>query len=106
MLFRSDWRTFGVKAANLATLATFDLPEADIPDGFAVPFSFYDEFMRTNRLYDRVRTLLSSRRFRSDPAVQDAELATLRKAIEAAPLPILAGCQLATRNRIWPALRA
>jgi len=98
----TDWRTFGVKAANLATLATFGLTEAEVPDGFAVPFSFYDEFMRTNGLYDRVRSLLADDRFRSDPAVQDAKLAALRDTIEAAPMPAWMERALATTRAAFP----
>ena len=43
-----DWRTFGVKAANVAVLGTLDFPEGAVPEGFAIPFHFYDEFMKAN----------------------------------------------------------
>ena len=82
-----DWRAFGVKAANIATLATFDMPAADVPGGYAVPFSFYDEFMKANGFYDVVAELLADKKFRSDPALQDIELAVLRETIKAAPMP-------------------
>ncbi len=50
-------------------------------------FSFYDEFMTANGLYDRVADLLADGRFRSDPDYQDEQLAELREAIEDADMP-------------------
>ncbi|MCZ6674729.1 MAG: hypothetical protein O7C75_17510, partial [Verrucomicrobia bacterium] len=47
----NDSDAFGVKAANLATLRTFGFPEGVIPDGFGLPFYFYDEFMKFNDFY-------------------------------------------------------
>ena len=41
-----DWTAFGVKAANVAELAKLSLPEGTTPQGYAVPFYFYDEFMK------------------------------------------------------------
>jgi hypothetical protein len=97
-----DWRAFGVKAANVATLATFDLADADVPDGYAIPFSFYDEFMKANSFYDRVAKLLADAKFRSDPAVQDEQLAELRDAIKAAPMPAGMEAELDVVQRSFP----
>ena len=55
-----DWDSFGVKAANVAVLGTLGFPEGTIPDGFAVPFYFYDEFMKHNDLYDDIREMLAN----------------------------------------------
>ena len=41
-----DWSAFGVKAANVAELGRLGFPEGTVPDGFAIPFYFYDEFMK------------------------------------------------------------
>jgi hypothetical protein len=97
-----DWTSFGVKAANLATLRTFDLP-AEVPDGYAVPFAFYDEFMRTNGFYDRVEDLLDDAEFADDPETQNAELEKLRAAIEDAPMPPWMMAALAETQRSFPA---
>jgi hypothetical protein len=83
----ADWKAFGVKAANVAALRRMDLDNVVVPDGYAVPFSFYDEFMTSNRLYDRVKSLLADPSFRRDPDVQDRELETLRKAILDGEMP-------------------
>jgi len=99
----ADWKMFGVKAANVATLRTFGLTGAQVPDGFAVPFSFYDEFMKSNGFYDRVSKLLANRSFRADPAVQDDELAELRDAIKAAPMPAWMERALEQARQSFPA---
>ena len=44
-----DWTTFGVKAANVAVLRTLGFPSNATPNGHAVPFYFYDEFMKLSR---------------------------------------------------------
>ena len=74
--------SFGVKASNLATMHTFGFPEGMIPDGFAVPFSFYDEFMKQNELYAKVGAMLSDADFQQDREVQQSMLKELRNQIE------------------------
>jgi hypothetical protein len=98
-----DWKAYGVKAANVATLATLDLPSATVPDGYAVPFSFYDEFMKANGFYDRVTKMLADTQFRSDPAVQEQELERLRDAIKDAPMPGWIMTALDTLQQSFPA---
>ena len=79
-----DWDSFGVKAANLAVLRTLEFPDGTVPDGFAVPFYFYDEFMEANGLYDDVREMLADEDFQSDYEEQEDQLKDLRKAIKKA----------------------
>ena len=83
----ADWRSVGVKAANVATMRRFGFPEGTVPDGFAVPFHFYDEFMKHNGLYAHVQALLDDPAFQTDYAVQAAELDDLRERIKAAEMP-------------------
>ena len=82
-----DWDTFGVKAANVAVLRTLGFPDGTVPDGFAIPFYFYDEFMKHNDFYTRIGTMLANEEFQTDFTVQEDSLKTLRKAIEDAPTP-------------------
>ena len=82
-----DWDSFGVKAANVAVLRTLEFPEGTVPDGFAVPFFFYDEFMKHNNLYDDVRTMLADADFQTDFETQEDELKKLRKKIKKAETP-------------------
>ena len=82
-----DWDAFGVKAANLAVLRTLGFPEGTVPDGFAIPFYFYDEFMKANGFHDRIEQILADPDFQSDFDVQDDMLDDLRDAIEDAETP-------------------
>ena len=61
-----DWDSFGVKAANLAVLRTLGLPAGTVPNGFAIPFYFYDEFMKHNELYEYIDTMLANAEFQTD----------------------------------------
>ena len=82
-----DWDAFGVKAANVAVLGTLDFPAGTVPDGFAVPFYFYDEFMKANDLYDDIATMLADTDFQMDFDTQEKELKKLRKKIKKGETP-------------------
>ena len=82
-----DWDVFGVKAANLAVLRTLGFPEGTVPDGFAVPFYFYDEFMKHNGFYDDIEDMLADPDFQSDYDTQQADLKDLRKKIKKGTSP-------------------
>ncbi len=82
-----DWDSFGVKAANLAVLRTLGFPGGTVPDGFAIPFYFYDEFMKHNGLYDDVREMLADPGFQSSYDTKASRLKELRKSIKDAETP-------------------
>ena len=82
-----DWRAFGVKAANVAVLGTLGFPAGTVPDGFAIPFSFYDAFMQAHGFYDTVTEMLADPDFQTDFDEQDDRLDDLRDAIEDAESP-------------------
>jgi Pyruvate phosphate dikinase, AMP/ATP-binding domain len=82
-----NWTAFGVKAANVATLGTFEMPDVFVPDGYAVPFWFYDRFMEYNGLYNRARKMMKDPRFLADPKFQETQLADFRDAIKGSPMP-------------------
>ena len=73
----SDSRSTGVKAANVAELRRI-LPAGKSPDGYAVPFSFYDAFMLDNGFYAYAVLMMQDPAFRTDPAVREARLAEFR----------------------------
>ena len=77
-----DWDAFGVKAANVAVLGTLGFPDGTVPDGFAVPFYFYDEFMKHNELYDYIDEMLADPDFQTDFDTQASDLKKLRKKIK------------------------
>ena len=82
-----DWTAFGVKAANVAVLGSLGLPEGTVPDGFAIPFYFYDEFMKHNGFYGDVAEMLADSEFQTDFNTQVSDLEALREAIEDADTP-------------------
>ncbi|MDE2746198.1 MAG: hypothetical protein OXI41_09500 [Chloroflexota bacterium] len=83
----ADWDAFGVKAANMAELSKLNLPAGVVPTGYAVPFYFYDEFMKANGFYDEIETMLADPSFQSDYAVQESMLKALRKKIKKGTTP-------------------
>ena len=82
-----DWDAFGVKAANVAVLGTLRFPAGTVPDGFAVPFYFYDEFMKHNGLYEDIEEMLADSDFQTDFDTKEDELKKLRKKIKKAETP-------------------
>ena len=107
-----DWKAFGVKAANVADLGKLGFPEGAVPDGFAIPFYFYDEFMQhtalgeetvfgkgkgadedkftlpaETRLIDAAKAILAHPKFQTDFEIQDEMLDDLRDAIKDAHSP-------------------
>ena len=82
-----DWDSFGVKAANVAVLGTLRFPAGTVPDGFAVPFYFYDEFMKHNGLYEDIEEMLADSDFQTDYDTKEDELKKLRKKIKKAETP-------------------
>ena len=97
-----DWDAFGVKAANVALLRTLGFPTGTVPDGFAIPFYFYDEFMKHNNFHTRIETMLADPDFQSDFDTQEDELKDLRDDIEDAETPAWIVAALATMNEGFP----
>ena len=82
-----QWDAFGVKAANVAVLGTLGFAAGTVPDGFAVPFYFYDEFMKANELDAMVTTMLADSAFQTSYDTQETKLKQLRNAIKDATTP-------------------
>ena len=83
----TDAAKFGVKTANLATLRTFDFPEGTVPNGFGIPFYFYDAFMKHNKFYDKIKDSLLVSDYENDQSSKVAILRNIRKDIENAEMP-------------------
>ena len=91
-----------MKAANVAVLRTLGFPDGTIPDGFAIPFYFYDEFMKHNGFYDDIDEMLAAPDFQTDFDVQASELNRLREAIEEAETPQWIIDALVEMNKEFP----
>lgn len=78
---------FGAKVANVATMRTFGFAEGTIPNGFGIPFYFYQEFMKHNHLFEEIELMLQDSAFIADRTVRDTRLEELRDDIEDATMP-------------------
>ena len=71
---------YGVKASNLAVLGSLGFPAGTVPTGYAVPFYFYDEFMK-QPLGDE--TLFGKRKWPDADKITLGEDTTLTEAVDA-----------------------
>jgi Pyruvate phosphate dikinase, AMP/ATP-binding domain len=99
-----DARSFGVKVANVAAMhqPAFGFSAGVIPDGYGLPFYFYDAFMRHNGFYERVEALLADATFQNDPEVQIKALAELRDAIKRGTMPAWMNAALSELQARFP----
>jgi hypothetical protein len=75
---------FGGKSANLGEVLNARLPGIVVPNGFTIPFYYYDEFIKRNKLDDTIFGLLNDQKFVHDPVYRREQLVQLRQKIEAA----------------------
>ena len=75
---------FGGKSANLGEVMHARLPGIIVPSGFTIPFHYYDEFIKRNKLDDEIFTLLNDQKFVHDPAYRRERLTALRDRIQKA----------------------
>jgi hypothetical protein len=59
----------------------------EVPDGFAIPFQFYDAFMKHNGFYDQVATMMEDQDFLADADTRVAALKSFRKEIKRGEMP-------------------
>lgn len=93
---------YGAKCANVATMLTFGFPENTIPDGFGVPFYFYQEFMKFNGFFDRIEQMIEDETFQSDIETRKATLKTLRTDIKESNMPQWMLDQLQEMHDLFP----
>jgi hypothetical protein len=73
---------YGAKSANLGELTHARLPGFAVPPGFTIPFFYYDQFLRENKLDDAIYRMLNDPRFVHDPANRRSYLTKLRAGIQ------------------------
>jgi rifampicin phosphotransferase len=81
-LRKRDSVAYGSKSANLGEMLNSRIPGITIPDGFAVPYHWYDKFMRDNGLDDVVSSLLDENDFVHNPSYRRKKLEELRNSIQ------------------------
>lgn len=94
--------SFGAKCANVATMRTFGFPDWTVPDGFGVPFFFYDEFMKFNGFYAQAADMMAQPIFQNDQSAQQQMLDDFRKKIRAGAMPNWMLADLATMQAAFP----
>ena len=98
----ADSDAFGVKAANVATMRDFGFAAGTVPDGYALPFYFYDEFMKHNGFYDDVDVLLANTDFQGSIETREAELTKLRQRIRDGAVPAWMKTKLGEVQALFP----
>jgi phosphoenolpyruvate synthase/pyruvate phosphate dikinase len=101
-LGHGDLHAFGAKAANVAELRKILEPQF-VPDGYAVPFFFYDKFMQAHGFYDEIRTEMENAAFQNDSELRAKTLKKFRKSIKKAVLPADLHDQLGEMQQAFPA---
>lgn len=83
---KSDALRFGAKAANLGEVIFAArkglIKGMRVPPGFSIPFYYYDQFIRENKLAAEIVEMLGNDRFNHDPAYRKKRLAQLREQIQ------------------------
>ncbi|HEX8137821.1 MAG TPA: PEP/pyruvate-binding domain-containing protein [Pyrinomonadaceae bacterium] len=74
---------YGAKSANLGEVMRARLRGISVPGGFTLPFYYYDQFIKENKLEDAIYEMLNDQRFVHDPAYRRARLAEMRERIKA-----------------------
>lgn len=98
-----DLKSVGVKAANVAALRTIGLGDGVVPAGHAVPFYFYDEFMKFNGFYKYLTELLQNPEFQRSRETQVTELKRVRHLIEQGKMPRWMMQALSDLQKTYPA---
>jgi hypothetical protein len=75
--------SYGAKSANLGEVMRSRLTGISVPGGFTLPFYYYDQFIKENKLEDAIYEMLNDQRFVHDPAYRRERLTEMRGRISA-----------------------
>jgi hypothetical protein len=81
-LRRANSIAYGAKAANLGEMLNARLPGVVIPDGFAVPYYWYDKYMRDNGFYSVIEQLMDDIKFVHNPQYRREKLEEFRSSVQ------------------------
>ena len=79
---KKDSIAYGAKAANLGEMLNSRLTGVTVPDGFAIPYYWYDKFMRDNDLYEIIEELMDDLDFVHNPRYRRQKLEEFRASIQ------------------------
>ncbi|MFN0140950.1 MAG: PEP/pyruvate-binding domain-containing protein [Pyrinomonadaceae bacterium] len=75
---------YGAKAANLGEMMARRVAGVTIPDGFSIPYHWYDKFMRGHGFDKTIEQLMEENDFVHNPRYRRQKLEEFRKKIQAA----------------------
>lgn len=79
---KKDSITYGSKSANLGEMLNSKVTGVTIPDGFTVPFYWYDKFMKENGFDRVINDLTDNNEFVHNPRIRRQKLEELRNKIQ------------------------
>src|SRR5437763_15547826 len=74
--------SYGAKSANLGEMIHARPPGFIVPPGFTIPFFYYDQFLKQNKLDQAIYTMMNDQKFVHDPAYRRAYLVKMRDQIQ------------------------
>jgi pyruvate,water dikinase len=98
----TDLQVFGAKAANVGEMRTFLGNDVIVPAGFAIPFYFYDAFMKKTGLYDQARVMIEDDNFKKSPEKREKALKAFQKTIKKAKMPASLEVSLSKMQQNFP----
>jgi hypothetical protein len=81
-LRKTDNVAYGAKSANLGHLLRSRIRGITVPDGFTVPFHWYDKFIKDNKIDPLIAKLLDDNDFIHNPRIRRQKLEELRSTIQ------------------------
>ncbi|MEO8649232.1 MAG: PEP/pyruvate-binding domain-containing protein [Acidobacteriota bacterium] len=96
---KKDSIVYGSKSANLGEMMNARLTGVIVPDGFTVPFYWYDKFMKDNGFDDQIQAMMDDLTFVHNPRVRRQKLEEFRSAIQAGKFDDALGREVAVKWR-------
>lgn len=73
---------YGAKSANLGEMINARRPGIIVPDGWTIPFFYYDQFIKANKLEEVIYEMLNDQTFVHNPSYRRKRLSALRELIK------------------------
>ncbi|MFL6227334.1 MAG: PEP/pyruvate-binding domain-containing protein [Pyrinomonadaceae bacterium] len=88
---------YGAKSANLGEVLNAKLPGVVVPNGFTIPFYYYEQFVKENKLDEPIYAMLDDQKFVHDPAYRRDRLKEMRDAVQAGKFDENLRCEVLRR---------
>ncbi|MEZ5345039.1 MAG: PEP/pyruvate-binding domain-containing protein [Pyrinomonadaceae bacterium] len=79
---KADSIKYGAKAANLGEVTNARIPRVIVPNGFAIPFYYYHEFLKQNGFDKKIADFSFDNDFVHNPKIRKEKLAEFREAMQ------------------------